>query len=789
MGSGSQKAHEAIAIAPSIDAADADVQVLDAATDQEAIDAKVNELLADLTDDDYAKLTSLDGLTPAEFKALTKAYLTDFDTGELQQLAAEHGFEHPTLVGLDDDVNNHPLIHWLDPAYPADSVTKLKIQAKANERYDALQAGETIHGLTLSDVQAAEAALGITPPPPEWEPWEATPAEVAAAVADVTTRAVTVGQLSHYSANAAEETAALIAAENKLQTAHCAEMGDELDHVKSSVAQLVQNHTVKVTGPKTSAALAEAGLLTPDEAAWLSPSEALAAARYSSGASQVGELKELASSRVAVVDELKTHKAAGVGKSESFTGIDTSTAAGRQELLQLANATQAAFALNNQMHTWGASADQATLGDAQIYSKHLGPHAAKDLTKDFRAWAKTQKLGDLRTVAESAGLGDSATAGTRADIQNYIAGQWDTAIDQAAIEAKLKAKTNPVTTVSTPPSASSPAAAAGVGQPSTPVAVTTPVAATTGPGRFSGKLGTLTAKLKAHQQITADLPARTDTASVDGHQWGSGESWSKGSHESSLHKGPNGQDWMFKPDKSAKGARAHAESAASNVFHRVGVPGVDVHVATIGNRTGAIQPLVKGASNLSGDSSSWSQTDVDSMVRLHVAAWAVGDHDGHTSNVMRSPSGAIFAVDQGQAFKFFGRDKLDHGWHPSGNYGTPVYHQAYAAAADGTLAAGVEVRAKAALPVIKAFEALPDKQYRQMLTPTATEGVKHGVHWVEPMRKAAQKRLGKTKVSDGDVAEEFLRTAVDRKNNLRSAFASFFGGLGVSDAQHLTWVN
>ncbi len=71
------------------------------------------------------------------------------------------------------------------------------------------------------------------------------------------------------------------------------------------------------------------------------------------------------------------------------------------------------------------------------------------------------------------------------------------------------------------------------------------------------------------------------------------------------------------------------------------------------------------------------------------------------------------------------------------------------------------------------------------MAPVATEGVAQGVHWVEPMRKAAQKRLGKAQVSNADVAEEFLRTAVERKNGLRAAFASFFAANGFAGGAKL----
>jgi hypothetical protein len=196
---------------------------------------------------------------------------------------------------------------------------------------------------------------------------------------------------------------------------------------------------------------------------------------------------------------------------------------------------------------------------------------------------------------------------------------------------------------------------------------------------------------------------------------------------------------------------------------------------------GSIQPLVQGASSLSSDPKSWAQADVDNLVRYHVAAWAVGDHDGNASNVIRTPSGGLCPVDQGQAFKFYGQDRLASDYHPNTSYGSvPVFHQAYAAAKSGQLGKGVSIRPEAALPTVKAFERMPDAQYRAILAPVATEGVKHGVHWVGPMRQAAQKRLGKKSVSDAEVSEEFLRTAVERKNGLRASFSEFFTGLGFS---------
>lgn len=52
-------------------------------------------------------------------------------------------------------------------------------------------------------------------------------------------------------------------------------------------------------------------------------------------------------------------------------------------------------------------------------------------------------------------------------------------------------------------------------------------------------------------------------------------------------------------------------------------------------------------------------------MRYHVAAWAVGDHDGNPSNVLRTPSGGLCPVDQGQSFKFYGSDRPATDYHPN----------------------------------------------------------------------------------------------------------------------------
>jgi hypothetical protein len=63
-------------------------------------------------------------------------------------------------------------------------------------------------------------------------------------------------------------------------------------------------------------------------------------------------------------------------------------------------------------------------------------------------------------------------------------------------------------------------------------------------------------------------------------------------HAKTVHAGPDGGTWLFKPDKQVRGARAHAEATASALLHAGGVPSVPVYAVTIGGKQGAAQPLI-----------------------------------------------------------------------------------------------------------------------------------------------------------------------------------------------------
>jgi uncharacterized protein YjeT (DUF2065 family) len=219
--------------------------------------------------------------------------------------------------------------------------------------------------------------------------------------------------------------------------------------------------------------------------------------------------------------------------------------------------------------------------------------------------------------------------------------------------------------------------------------------------------------------------------------------------------------------------------------------GVAGSYASVTHLASAVQPLLTGATQLTGGPQSWTQAEADAVVRYHVAAWMAGDHDGKPDNILRTPSGGLVPIDQGQAFKFYGTDKLDMSFHPNATYGAerPVYHQLYDAHLSGKLAPGVQVNPLVAHPVIKQYEQMPDSQLRAILHDTAHKGAASGVvAWIPAMRARAAKAhaIPESQVTKAQVAEAFLDHACERKHGLRAAFAQFFtSGMHLAGAAAL----
>lgn len=721
--------------------ADAQLAMADA-DGQEQLEAKLH----------HAGVNFLNGLTPEQ----------------LQQLAKEKGFEYPGLVGL-SGAAQHPLVHWLDPSYPDELESKKKIQAVALDRYALLCAGGTVAGKTLAQWQAIDPTLGPAAgaTPGGFSSWQATAADVVSAQAAIA-QAVTAlkpNNLYGYATCSAEDFHSLIEAENKLATAHNAELSAELTQAVAAARSQIDKALTHVNSPAIAQAVdaaKQSGLLSDAHGQVLNAAQLTKLLRASTPADERDSLEALAAERATVISAAQ--KAA-----TNFTAVLDSNGGTIPNLDTTDNNTAAealiygckAFATNQgKMHSWGAVHEKTQMDAAGVHTK---------TATQIAQWASGQSLTGLRAFVANFEPGKYATVATKSQLGKYLAAMAINDYESAAqLEKKLIAKYD----VKHNPAAVPPAKLKTLNQPKSQGVV----ASSAGKSSFSQKHAEMMAALRHATSAYAAVPQHLDPAKVSTFDFGPGKTAALGgTHPKTLHTGPDGKTWMAKREGTPRGgAVTHAEAAASQLLRRAGLPAVPVYATKIAGKPASVQPLLTGATEMPSSPSTWSQADVDAVVRLHVASWAMGNHDAHHGNVLRTPDGGLVPVDQGQAFKNFGRDQLGLHYRPST---TAIYHQAYDAHVAGNLPKGVRINPAAAHPVIKQLESIPDAEWRAMLHTTAHTGAAQPkMKWVPPMRARAAKKHGIAEgaVTTSQIAETFLDHAVERKNGLRSDFVKFF---------------
>lgn len=651
-----------------------------------------------------------------QLQVLSAEYLAGLTPEQLAEIAADAGFEHPTLV------SGQALAGWLDPAIPADAETKKKIQALAKARYDALCAGQTVNGKTLGEWKLASAKTDL---PEGFDRWLATEADLAEVQADFDAAAALVAKQG--AAAKPEQIATLLHWENRIATAQSVDGTGDFGTATAAARHHVDELLGAITAYQLSAAVEAGknqGQITEPQLQTLDGHQVLQLLRASTLAAERQEITGIVAERSALLENSATC-AQAVSAALLAGALDPATAGTLvQELRAMAEVRTAA-------ETWN-SFEPAPLNEPLI---HFGQ--GKVL-----AWADGQKVADLRKFVTSTGIATAAeaAAATRSKLGKMLENHLNGA---SAVVGPAK----PVPT---------PKAAPAVPKPRS---------------RFGMQHAQLVAALQQAQAAHAAIPKPLDAAVVAAWDFGPGTPANLGgTHPKTLHTGPDGTTWIA---KGGGGAIAQTEAAASRLAARAGLPVVPVYATKVNGKPVSVQPLLAGAKPISGKAASWSQADVDEIVRLHVTSWALGNHDAHEGNVLRTGAGGLVPIDQGQAFKNFGVDKLQLGYRPST---TAVYHQVYDAHLAGKLAPGVQVNPAAAHSVIHRLESVPDAEWRAMLHTVAHAGAGQNLSWVAPMRTRAAKTHGiaESAVTTSQVAESFLDYAVERKNNIRRDFVKFF---------------
>lgn len=247
-----------------------------------------------------------------------------------------------------------------------------------------------------------------------------------------------------------------------------------------------------------------------------------------------------------------------------------------------------------------------------------------------------------------------------------------------------------------------------------------------------------------------------------------------GTHGARVYEAPDGTRWLFKPPKDAKdGFLATLDEAASRFQATAGLKAPDTFVVTLGGRRGSIQRMFPSTEGFpSGfQPAALSKPDLDVVTREHVLDWFMSNHDGHRDQFLRLEDGTMVGIDKGQAFRWFGQDKLDWKFHPNAKYGAPepVYNALWKAFAEGK-DVDLDPPGQGALwDQIKAIQAIPDDQVRSMFREYAEQAAAQG-KLALPQKSFTGVEL---KIPSNDV-DAFLDALVARKNNLDKDFTALY---------------
>jgi len=151
----------------------------------------------------------------------------------------------------------------------------------------------------------------------------------------------------------------------------------------------------------------------------------------------------------------------------------------------------------------------------------------------------------------------------------------------------------------------------------------------------------------------------------------------------------NGQDYIFKPTKHPEFV-LHNEKAANDIAGLAGLHDPKMTVETVGGEKGTMQEVLGNKLDWktlrNTDLTKLATGDLMEIIMHHPVDWLTSNHDAHTGQWLQTPHGLV-EVDRGQAFKHFGKDKLDPTYHPNATFGEepPIYNQIHKLYKEGKL--------------------------------------------------------------------------------------------------------
>jgi hypothetical protein len=243
-----------------------------------------------------------------------------------------------------------------------------------------------------------------------------------------------------------------------------------------------------------------------------------------------------------------------------------------------------------------------------------------------------------------------------------------------------------------------------------------------------------------------------------------------GSHGAQVYESQDfGDKWLVKPQNHYRNL---LDEATAKLQAKLGLTTPDTFTLKVAGKESSVQKWFTGTKTLPEDPSALSQNDIFTLQKHQALDWLTSNHDSHASNFLRTEDGQIIGIDKGQAFKWFGKDKLAWDFHPNAHAHPPLYNAMWQNWIDGkfTKATMMSPTAGDFGAFLKTLQDIPDDELKTMFRPFAEAAAKAGkLANGEP----APGLLLNAKVPPNDV-DAFLTQLVARKNNIVNDFDALF---------------
>lgn len=161
-----------------------------------------------------------------------------------------------------------------------------------------------------------------------------------------------------------------------------------------------------------------------------------------------------------------------------------------------------------------------------------------------------------------------------------------------------------------------------------------------------------------------------------------------GSKPKEIWQDEDGNEYMFKPVPKDAQFLAYGEAAGGHISRLINPQAPRIWVQELNGRLGSMQEMLPNSGTLRGtDIADLTFEEAQAIQREHVVDWLISNHDGHDNQFLILKGGKIVGIDKGQAFKYFGKDRLAIDYHPNAVYNEkePIYNTFWRAYSKGEL--------------------------------------------------------------------------------------------------------